>query len=278
MTTLPTPAIRRLLLVAAITCFHALPATASGLVSHKAAYTLTLDRGGSAPDVAGAQGRVIFDWRNACAGWTSEYRSVLEVAYAGAEPVRLGVASTTWESNEGTDYRFSVTHRLNGKTTDRFAGNATLSGPGQKGRVVYSRPRGRKPVLLNEGTMFPLLHMRAILAKALNAKRFPVIFSTALFDGMDEEDVFTATTVITEAGKQPAVRDNGLAGLRSWMISVAYFRDSAKTDAPYYEYGIRLYENGVADELSISLDDMRLKGKLAKLDLVDAPDCGGIRP
>lgn len=243
-------------------------AVAAGFAPHRAVYGLTLDPGKSDQSVTEATGELAVEWRKSCEGWTFEYRSVIDIGYVEGRRLRLVTSATTWEELDGRNFRFSVRHETNGNVVDRVEGHAEMGDGG--GTVTFSRPE-KKRLALPPGTLFPLAHSLDVL-KAARTQKPPVFYARQVFDGMDSDGAYLVNTVIGKGGraeKAPAA----LRGQMAWPVHLGYFANSADPD-PRFELGMRLFENGVTDDLVMTLSEITLRGRIQRLELL-ADDCAG---
>lgn len=240
---------------------------------HRAIYRLTLESAHPASGIASAKGELAVDWRHVCDGWTMEFRSFFDVTYRERGTLRLGSASTSWENVDGTEFRFNSRHTVNGKVMERIEGTATIQ-RANTGKVTLAGRSGKKTLTLPAGTLFPLAHARALIAAAQAGSGQAITLSRTIFDGMDENSVFLTNAIIgkeQKAGGEDTVRDLKL--LRSWPVNMAYFRPNNSNPEPFYEYRVRLFDNGVADDLVMTFDDFQLRGKIDQLVLTKKQDC-----
>jgi hypothetical protein len=266
----------RPLFVIFVAAFCLASATARGaeFAAHRALYTMTLVSAHAGSGIAGVAGKMAVEWRNACTGWTFEYRSDIDVAFAEREPLRLSSSATTWESRDGRDYRFSVRHRTNGEDTERIEGTAVGRKKDKPGRVVFSQPKPRK-MTLPAGTLFPIAHSATIM-EMLAKSRKPAFLSRMVFDGMDMKGLYQVSAAIGDAlpesaGVRPA--DGSMKGLRSWPVDLAYFDAQSKKPEPDHEIQMHLYANGVADDLVMEFDDFTVRARIGRIELLRDPPC-----
>jgi hypothetical protein len=64
-----------------------------------------------------------------------------------------------------------------------------------------------------------------------------------------------------------------LRGLMNWPVHLGYFANSAAPD-PRFELGMRMFANGVTDDLVMALSEITLRGHIQKLELLPG-DCAG---
>lgn len=245
------------------------------LAPHRAVYHLALDRANAGSGVAAVRGEMAIEWLRGCDGWTFEHKSVMSIEFAAGEAIRLTTNATSWESLDGTAYRFSMRNLTGGTESDRIEGTARLDGPGGAGTAVLAAPKS-KTYQLPAGALFPIAHTTEVLRRA-RAAAPPVLFSSVVFDGMGDEGPLSATATIGKMRRaeipaaSPAAK---LAGEAAWPVHVAYYPIESPSPTPKQEIGMRLFANGVADDLTIGFADFVVRATLEKLEFVRPAKCG----
>jgi hypothetical protein len=121
----------------------------------------------------------------------------------------------------------------------------------------------------------------AIIRQAKAGSR---VFSGNLYDGSEggEKYYFTAAAIGKVSTREelravPKLSGDAakLDGVRSWPVSIAYFKPESRhfDQLPLYEMYFRFHENGVTSNLVIDHGDYRLKGELKELTLLDQSPC-----
>jgi len=243
-------------------------AAGAGFVPHRAVYGLALDRAKTGNAVNRASGELAVEWRQSCAGWTFEYRSLIDIGYSEGEGLQLATNASTWEEFNGGEFRFNVRHQSNGKVIEQIEGHAKLDKTG--GVVTFSKPE-EKRIKLPPGTLFPVAHSLEVL-RAARAGPAPVFLARQVFDGMDSDGAYLVNAVIGK-GSPASAGPQALRGLMGWPVHLGYFANSAAPD-PRFELGMRLFANGVTDDLVMALSEITLRGHIQRLELL--PDgCPG---
>jgi hypothetical protein len=274
------PVIRWLFALAALISLSVPPVTvaaevrAGAAVPYRAVYTMTLLSARSGSGIAAVRGEMAVQWLQDCQGWTAEHLSELEIAFVESEPVRLSTRATSWESADSTQYIFAVRHVADGEETERVEGHARVT-TAEEGLAAFTAPEPRN-VVLPRGTLFPLAHAEAVLAAAERA-RAPVTLSRHVFDGMGADGPFEVNAIISPArSASPSTPATAvLAGLAAWRLNLAYFPVSAPEAEPKHEMAMRIYANGVVDELTIDFGDFSVRAVLEQLEILDAAACTG---
>ena len=249
----------------------AMPATAADkaapLAAHHALYQLSLEQARGS-DVAGASGTMAYEVLDACDGWATRQRLEMTVTNRDGQDIRMLSDYTTWESKDGLSMRFRMRQTTDSAVTSEVAGNATLERSGGGGQVRYSAPEATTRQL-PLGTLFPMAHTEAILAAAHAGKKF---IALPLFDGTSEKGAQDSSVAIVNWSGAKAGRWPDLSALASGRVRVAFFDHDASSQQPDYEVGMRYWDNGVADDLSMDFGDFIMKGTLSQLAVLP-PGC-----
>jgi hypothetical protein len=244
---------------------------AEAMIGHRAAYRLTLDKVRDNSDIARADGAMLYEVIDSCDGWATRQRFQLRLTDRDGQDVETTSDYSTFETKDGRKIRFSLTQTSQGAVSQRIAGDATVTEAG--GKVTYTEPEAKQEDL-PKGTLLPMLHTIRSLAAAKAGTRMMVV---PLFDGTSADGAQDTTTVIS-AWQPPAAnaRFPDLAKLGSARMRVAFFdrKDSGAgggASAPDYEVGLRYYENGVADEMTMDFGEFSVNGALQELALLPNP-------
>lgn len=247
------------------------PKSVGNFQPHRATYDLTLEREQSAPDIAAATGRLQFEWADGCSGWTVNQSSRIFLERSEGPIVDFGWSISSWESKRGHHYRFSIRHYADGRKTEESQGEAHLAAPGQQGTAVFNTPEERE-VELPSGTVLPSWHSFELLDQA---RRNALPLWRTVFDGSGDNDGYAGVSVHklrSYTGEEAFTEFEALRGEPSWRLHMAYFEPEPGEMLPINEQTLRLYRNGIADELRFDYGEFTLEGHLAKLE--ELPDAG----
>jgi hypothetical protein len=245
---------------------------ASTIAPHFAVYKLSLGKSSGTHAVTHASGRIEFKWSEGCDGWTISQRTLMVLSNAQGRGLQSSWTLDAWESKDGLSYRFSVRRAEGGRDPVETRGKARLDGHDLGGRVDYSAPEQRMEVL-PKGTVFPTRHSLDVLAAAA---RQDLLLWRIVFDGTGEEGLFGVNAAVVQAippGALPSFDSLLIAGVPSWRMRFAYFQTDQQTAEPDHEQSLRIYENGVVDELEFDYSDFALKASLEQLEALPLPDC-----
>ena len=247
-------------------------AAALQLASYRAVYDLVLGSADSGSGIADLNGRLVLEWQDACEGYTFAQRIRTEMMLFSGGPAISDYTVSSWESRDGTEFRFSLKHVMNDRVVETFNGDAELAGPGGEGKVVYTEPEDKQEKL-PAGVIFPIEHNILLLKKGIAGETLAVV---KVFDGSGDEGLNRATAFI---GRQrpPETSEEGayapLRGLTSWPVRLAYHPLGGNEELPAYEVGFRLYENGIPGDVVLVYDDFSISGRLSGLEILPTPDC-----
>lgn len=241
------------------------------LVPHKAVYALSLGNLQSSSPVVDAAGRFEFEWRDVCDGWAVSQKFRIALLYEDGISVSFGWSLSSWEAKDGRRYRFFVRRFDGSGLTESVRGEAEIGADGS-GHAVFREPEARE-IALPPGTLFPTHHTLHVLARA-EAGEVPIW--TLVFDGSGDEGLFGVSAALSRrlAPSAPArVASPLLDGVPSWRVDLAFFDADQQDAGPEQEQGLRLFANGVVDEMRLDYGDFVLDADLTHLAELPAPDC-----
>ncbi|MFM2045091.1 MAG: hypothetical protein RLY86_3667 [Pseudomonadota bacterium] len=270
-----TPALRRPLLALIVAlpvvtgCAPDAEAVAD-IAPHAATYSLKLQHAKSRSPVADVNGTMSFAWKDACDGWTIEQHFDVTFLYAEGEEVAFDTQYVTWESKDGSAYRFNVRKLINGEVDEELRGEATLAGV-DGGTARFNRPEERD-MALRPGTLFPTAHTIHLLEAAAEGEPF---LSSSVFDGSESEGETPVSAVIGREKPAEAAGKGGadLRQTRAWPVQLAFFPSDPQAALPDYVSSMLMQRNGVVQSMVIDYGDFQVEAVLETLDTVPVPKC-----
>lgn len=245
------------------------PIEARNLLSHRAAYRLTLAPQRDQGNIASAEGGMAYELIDACDGWTTRQRFTLRLTDRDGTEIETTSDYSTYESKDGHRLRFTLTQLTQGAVTQRIAGEAELNDDGS-GVARYTEPE-TKEERLPPGTLLPNHHTIVTLNAARTGQRLVV---RPLFDGTSPDGAQDTTTVLSAwDGPQANADFPLLAPLGSARMRIAFFDREAQQQGggattPSYEVSLRYWENGVADQMLMDFREFAVDGRMIKLEPV----------
>ncbi len=237
------------------------------LASHRARYNLQLEsiRGG---DVTSGSGTMSYEVIDACDGWAVRQRLEMLLTNRDGQDVQMTSDYTTWESKDGLSLRFRTRQLTDQNATSEVAGEAHMARDGQSGTASYTLPEVATKTL-PKGTLFPTAHTASIIRAAMAGQKF---LAVPLFDGTSANGAQDSTIVMAPWGSKPGTVPQGLAGMPSGRVRIAFFDRDSTSQQSDYEVAMRYWANGVADDLSMDFGDFVMAGKLGEFTLLK-PGC-----
>jgi hypothetical protein len=237
------------------------------LLSHRAAYRLSLADSDAVGGLSGVRGALVIEWRASCEGWLSTQQLGFVAETAEGSGFSYDVRFSSWESVDNRRLRFSVRTFDETGLADEYRGQATLDGPEGHGVVTYAEPAD-SVVELPRGTLFPTEHVRSLIRAARDGRK---VVSHDVFDGSGPEALTHVTAVIGPARVSHAT---GAADQPLWPVSLAYHSPSQPEETPQFELAFQMAPDGVLYDVTLDYGEFTLKGDLERIQRFDAPECG----
>lgn len=237
------------------------------LASHRAVYAMSLGLATSKSDVRELTGQMAFEIADACDGWTLEQRIALEIVNLRGSEVRSYTSFTSWESKDGTSFRFEQETKQNGQTIEQLSGRAALD-VGHGGIALLTRPE-KMDIVLPPGTLFPSKHTEELIERARAGDKH---FVRVVFDGSTIENPNSVSAFIGERAEMDGAGDD--AGMRTvWPVRLAFFPLDRQTPEPDVEIGLLLQADGIAREVWIDYGSFTIHGELEAFELLSPVAC-----
>ncbi len=235
------------------------------VVPHRAVYDLSLAKTADGGQVSQAHGKLEFEWADACSGWTISQRTHVRLIATGGQEIEFGWTLNALEAKDGSRYRFFIRRLNSGQPPEDVQGSAQIIGPGRGGSARFAMPE-EKTLALPAGTMFPTAHSLLLLEMAEQGE---VSIGRAVFDGSGDEGVFFVSAAVSEAvpaGAKLGFESPILSDQKSWRMNLAYFSMDETVSEPEHEQALRIYANGVVDDLILDYGDFALRATLVSLE------------
>jgi hypothetical protein len=238
------------------------------LVSHRAVYALGLARSQAQQVVGGVSGTMTFTLTGACDGWTVEQQYDSRISYVEGPPVHWMTSYSTWESRDGRDMTFSLKSTTDDVVETDVRGEASLD-PKTGGEARLRRPEDIT-LPLSAGTLFPTYHTAALVDAM---RRGDSIFAATLFDGTDEAGSSYVSAVIGRPVETAPKIDDPALKVPSRRVTMAFFDETGTSDLPSVEIGMRLYDNGVGDDVTLDYGDFVMRATMVSFETLPTPTC-----
>lgn len=249
-------------LVVAVTWSVAAAAAPVELLSHRAAYRLSLADTPAAGGFLSVRGALVMEWRSSCEGWLSAQQLGFVAQTSEGGDVTFDVRFSSWESLDNTQLRFNIRSFDGSGAAEEFRGQAVLEAPGGPGLVRYAVPAGTT-IRLPSGTVFPTEHLRRLIDAAREGQRF---IAHEVFDGSGPEALTRVAAVI-------GAPRNGDGATRRWPVHLAYYVLDDADATPQFELTFQLGEDGVLHDVLLDYGDFALRADLEQVERLAEPDC-----
>lgn len=241
------------------------------LAPHRAVYSMELGAARAAIGIIGGSGEIFSEWAESCEGWTLTQRMRLRLSTSEGENFETLASFSSWESRDGRSFRYTMRNLRDGKVIEELRGRASLEGSGAGGVAAFTRPEG-KTLHLPKGVVFPTEHTVQLIERAQAGEKR---MSRIVFDGQSLDGPVEVNAVIGRAieARGEGAGEKALTGRPSWRVRLAFFPVERTTPEPDYELGLRLFDNGVAEDLVLDYGDFTLLAKLERIEALHKPAC-----
>jgi hypothetical protein len=256
-------------------------AGAVALASHRAVYDLKLAQTRGKRPMNSVRGRILYDFSgSACEGYALQFRQVSELDSGEGRVMVSDLRATTWEEGASKRLRFHSQNFIDDQLRDAVDGQAERA-PEKNGIVVRLTQPADKSFDMGVDLVFPTEHVRRIITAAKEGK---TILEVAVYDGSESgEKSYDTLTVIGHPIKpdpakkleDAAGKENALAGLTRWPVTISYF-DKSKSggeQTPIYAITFELYENGVSRSLLLDYNDFVVAGEMTSIEMKNEKPC-----
>ena len=258
-----------------LTALAAPMAQAVELAAHRAFYRLSLATASNESNMAGVEGAISLEIKDACDAWIVEQNYALRFQLANGGDIDTVDKYASWESKDGLEFRFNLTRSTDGREIEKVGGRAELESAGGPGMATFEQPSKDK-IALSSGTVFPTEHTVILLEKAARGERFD---RHLLFDGSKVEASAPVTTIVLS--RRDAEASDVIAAPLGpdpvWPMQIAFFAAEGSAqpgeELPDFEMTMNIQPNGVVTSLILDFGDFTVNGVLEKIEALPASGC-----
>ena len=236
------------------------------MAPHRALYTIRLKSAESGSDVTAATGMMDYRVSDQCGGWTTENHTVLTLHYGDRGALNIRWTFVSWESEDGSRYRFRIRNERNDAVAEVFQGEASRTNGDAE--AVFVKPEERTDPL-PEGTLFPNQHLADLLAAA---KSGDLTFVRPMFEGSSDDNPFLVSVAVSPMKDVEDIALIEKAGLSKdvshFRTRWAFFGYGSRDPIPKYEIDAVYRDDGVARHIIQDFGDFSLDMTLKELERV----------
>lgn len=253
-------------------------------VSHEAEYDVSFVADND-PDYQGAVGKMVMQLKRFEKDWVMEQTTTLKADDGEGGKETTISKFTTYENHEGNAYEFNaravrtskddaaqpdLVDFAEGEIEEDISGRGRLVAKDGAGTVIYEKPE-EKTIDLPVGTIFPMTHLKMLLAKAFSIKGKNIeLLKAKVFDGSsDVQEAVRIEAVIAPVDAKKKVVVSSDTSIykpeKLWRIEMVVYTVENKSHEPDYKI-IQVISNlGVIHEIIIDYDGYKMKAELQKL-------------
>ncbi len=253
-------------LILGVLCSFSVQATVE-LQPHRAYYTVTMEsRPGPRSSVTDARGTMLIEFNKVCDGWTVQQRSETRLYHndGSVEHIRWGYV--TYETDDGSLFTFNTYRKTDDELVEDIRGRAKKTG--DLIVVTYQKPE-KKTLKLQEGALFPIQHIKALLTAAQAGEQ---IFPRIVFDGSSDEGASEINAFIGAkkviAGNPAMEAVHQFANQPFWPVRFAVYGHTKTDYEPTYVTTQDLLPNGIIEKYNIDYGGIKLHGVLERIELL----------
>ncbi len=243
-------------------------AQAANLASYRAVYNARLSEASSGVNITAVTGQIAYGAKRTCGAWLVNQAGGMYFQTAAGDVIPQPLNYSSWESEDGLQFRFSV---MGDEPDATILGGAKRTGLG--GEVQFSKPEPMN-FTLPEGTIFPFEHTAYILDQAVKGN---TQFENYVFDGTDVEGAKLLVTFVSPMSGDISQHiskfsDQALKN-RGWNFRMAYFNPEERSSVPIYEIEADLLDNGVPVRWVMDYGDFAVELRMDKFESLPDPNC-----
>lgn len=255
-------------------------AQAPGIVlqPHRISYEVSLGPRKAGAAFNSARGLMVLEFTgSACAGFTTNFRQVTELADAEGRAHNLDFRINLWEEGAGKRFRFTIRNSTDGTLTRDAEGEGRRADDGSMG-VTIRKPQPQKSDYDGD-VQFPAAMSIKLIAAAIKGERN---FAARLFDGSEGgAKIYDVNATIGQplrgpqnARLEPVMKGPALDSLQRWPVSIAYYEDVPGDRVPAYTMRSVTFENGVVSDLLFEFPEFSLAARAKSYEALPAAPCG----
>jgi len=239
----------------------------SDIVPHKAKYTISLEKN-FGDDVSDASGDMTINVYDTGDGLVFEQNSALTIYNGDGEGEQIVTNLATWQSYDGSRYRFTSRTVRNGEEEELIRGEALKDDASKSTKIKYSKPN-ESEISTSYDTVFPLHHLINALKEAKSGK---AAVSNVVFDGSSETHEAVSVDTLLGAPKKSDLKiksDKDISTSLVWPMRLAVYAPGSNGPEPDYEMIQNVFDSGVIKDMTLDYGSFQVKATLSEIDFYD---------
>lgn len=246
------------------------------IASHRAVYDLSMKHASDRSGISGVSGRMVIELSgNTCEGWTINFRMINQYLLQRGLTRLSDNRSSSWEAGDGLKMHYTQRQFIDNKLQEEARLKVGRDKLGVAGEALISKPK-EETFKLAADAVFPVQHQIRLVEAALAGESRD---RSLVYDGSEGAKAYVAISFIgaeTEASQQNGKGAEMLHNQKAWPVSISYFdqqNDQSGEGTPAYQVSFRMFENGVAGDLTLDYGDFALQGKLTGYEALEQTAC-----
>lgn len=251
-------------------CLQTVNAAVSGPLenptSYKAYYKLSLGPVGADSIVSDIEGTMTVEFQDTCDGWIVQQNAEVFVSTQEGTEQEIKWHYVTWESKDGSLFRFNMRRYLDDALEDDIRGVARIDPKASEGKAIYEKPYYFTQKF-SPKALFPTAHFLSLLKAAKKGEKLLscIVFDGSTLEGASEVNAFIGLSHV------PHLQGSSLKAeelKKFWPIRFAIYGPHNTGEGPELESAQQIMENGVPLEYTIDYGEFKIKGVLERYDLL----------
>jgi len=246
------------------------------IAAHRAVYDLSLKHASDRSGVSGVSGRMVIELNGStCEGWTINFRMINRYLLQRGTTRLADNRSSSWEAGDGLSMHFTQRQFIDNKLQEETRIKVGRERLGVPGEAKISKPKPQTFKLAGDA-VFPVQHQIRLVEAALAGESRD---RSVVYDGSEGAKAYVAISFIggeAKASDQGGKGAEALHGQKAWPVSISYFdqeNEQSGEGTPAYQVSFRMFENGVAGDLTLDYGDFALLGKLTGYEALEQSAC-----
>ncbi len=241
---------------------------ASNLLSHKAYYTLILDKTKTSSILEGGSGKSTYLFNKGCNGWSLKENFMILYNLTNKKNAKSYSIFKSFEDFSSKNFSFEHFDKSDLSGEINYSGFVKKDGKNLKGSLIDIDV---KKISFKGEILFPNEHMIKLIN---NAKKENSFFNSNVFFGSSKNNLIKKVSAFIGKKKSTSLKKNyKFLKKNVWPIKLAFYNFKQKKSSPETEISLELDEVGVVHNYLVNYGDYQMIGKLDKIDVLEEKKC-----